>query len=103
MTACSRHKIAVFASGQGSNFEAIVRASLAGEVNADVALLVSDNPSARVCQIAREMGVETFVFAAKDYASKEEYERLIVEHCRQREVELICLAGYMRIVGRVLL
>ena len=49
------------------------------------------------------MGVESFVFSAKDFLSKEEYEAQIVERCRQAEVELICLAGYMRIVGPTLL
>ena len=100
---CNRHKIAVFASGYGSNFEAIAGAASAGEIPAEVALLVSDKPSARVVELAREKGIPTFVFSAKDYASKQEYERAIVAECHKAEVELICLAGYMRIVGEELL
>ena len=98
-----KHKIAVFASGYGSNFEAIANAALAGEIPAEVVLLVCDKPEARAVEVAQTKGVPTFVFSAKDYASKAEYEREIVERCREAGVELICLAGYMRIVGEELL
>ena len=98
-----RHKIAVFASGYGSNFEVIARAAKAGEIPAEVVLLVCDKAEARACQIAEQMNIPMFVFSAKEYASKAEYESAIVERCKQAEVELICLAGYMRIVGETLL
>lgn len=99
----AKHKIAIFASGYGSNFEAIARAAEAGVIPAEVALLVCDKSTARACQIAEQMNIPTFIFSAKDYASKAEYEQKIVERCRKAEVELICLAGYMRIVGEMLL
>ena len=99
----AKHKIAVFASGYGSNFEVIARAAEAGEIPADVVLLVCDKAEARACQIAEQMNIPMFVFSAKEYASKAEYESAIVERCKQAEVELICLAGYMRIVGETLL
>ena len=98
-----KHKIAVFASGYGSNFEVIARAAKAGEIPAEVVLLVCDKAEARACQIAEQMNIPMFVFSAKEYASKAEYESVIVERCKQAEVELICLAGYMRIVGETLL
>ena len=98
-----KHKIAVFASGYGSNFEAIANAALVGEIPAEVALLVCDKAEARAIEVARDKGVPAFVFSAKDYATKAEYEREIVERCREAGVELICLAGYMRIVGEELL
>ena len=100
---CNRHKIAVFASGYGSNFEAIADAASTGNIPAEVALLVCDKPSARVVEVAREKGIPSFVFSAKDYVSKAEYEREIVSRLRAAEVELICLAGYMKIVGEELL
>ena len=103
MTTQSRHKIAVFASGYGSNFEVIARAAQSGEISADVVLMVCDKPSARVCSLADAMGVDKFVFSAKEYPSKADYEREIVSQCRERGVELICLAGYMRLVGEELL
>lgn len=99
----TKHKIAVFASGYGSNFEAIARAAQEGEIPAEVVLLVCDKPSARVCEVSKQMSIPTFSFSAKDYTSKAEYEQAIVERCKQAGVELICLAGYMRMVGDTLL
>ncbi|MBQ5860989.1 MAG: phosphoribosylglycinamide formyltransferase [Alistipes sp.] len=99
----TKHKIAIFASGNGSNFKAIAEAAADGRINAEVALLVCDRPTAKVCQTAKELGIESFVFSAKDYSSKQEYEEAIVARCMAAEVELICLAGYMRLVGETLL
>ena len=97
------HKLALFASGKGSNFEAIVAACNRGEIDAQVVLLICDKPQAEVVKRAERLGVECFAFSAKDYATKEEYERQIVHLLDSKGVELICLAGYMRIVGSVLL
>lgn len=97
------HKIAVFASGDGSNFEAITDACLRGEIDAEVVLMVCDKPSAHVCTRAKRLGIPSFVFTPADYASKADYEGEIAQRCKQAETELICLAGYMRIVGRTLL
>ena len=99
----AKHKIAIFASGYGSNFEAIATATVAGVIPAEVALMVCDKPQARVVEVAQRMSIPSFVFSAKDYASKADYEREIVSRLREAEVELICLAGYMRIVGEELL
>ena len=98
-----KRKIAIFASGNGSNFEAIARAAIGGEIEADVALLVCDKPTAKVVQIAQQLGIDSFVFSAKDYTSKQEFEQEIVNRCNEADVELICLAGYMRLVGETLL
>ena len=97
------HRIAVFASGKGTNFEAIAAACSRGEIDAQVALLVCDKPQAEVVQKAAALGIECFAFSAKEYSSKEEYEQKIVELLDSHGVELVCLAGYMRIVGSVLL
>jgi len=97
------HKIAVFASGYGSNFEAIADACASGEIPAEVVLVVCDKPGARVCEVARERGIEVFSFYSKDYAQKSDYEALISARCKALGVELICLAGYMRIIGERLL
>ena len=99
----AKHKIAIFASGYGSNFEAIATATLAGVIPAEVALMVCDKPQARVVEVTQRMGIPSFVFSAKEYASMADYEREIVSRLREAEVELICLAGYMRIVGEELL
>ena len=96
-------KIAVFASGYGSNFEAIAKACQSEELEAEVVLMVCDKPTARVNTLADELGVERMTFSAKDYASKAEYEAEIVDRCQTLGVELICLAGYMRLVGEILI
>lgn len=96
-------RIAVFASGTGTNFEAIAAACEQGEIAAEVVLLVCDKPSAGVIRRAVAHGVETFVFDAKQYAAKEEYESEIAARLDAAGVDLVCLAGYMRIVGDVLL
>ena len=97
------NKLAIFASGTGSNFEAIADACADGRLDARVALLVCDVPSAAVVEKARKRGIETFVFSPKSYPGKAVYEAEIVRLLDERGVELICLAGYMRIIGDVLL
>jgi len=95
--------IAVFASGTGSNFEAITCACEDGRIPARVVLMVCDKPGAEVVARAERHGIPSFVFSPKDYASKEEFEKEIVARLDAAQVELVCLAGYMRIVGNVLL
>ena len=96
-------RLAVFASGSGTNFEAIATACERGEIPARVVLMVCDKPGAGVVQRAAGHGVEAFVFAPKEYASKADYEREIVRRLDEAGVELVCLAGYMRILSEVLL
>ena len=96
-------QLAVFASGTGSNFEAIARACAEGRLNADVALMVCDKPGAAVIGKADRFGIETFVFDPKEYPSKAACEAEIVRRLDAKRVALVCLAGYMRIVGETLL
>jgi len=96
-------QIAVFASGSGTNFEAIAQACADGRLPARVALMVCDKPGAPVIARAERFGIETFVFSPKEWPSKAAFESEIVRLLRERNVELVCLAGYMRIVGVVLL
>ncbi len=97
------HKIAVFASGSGSNFEAIVTACEKHQIDAQVVLMVCDKPQAKVVERAANHHVPAFAFSPKDYPSKTDFEREIVTRLQEAGVELICLAGYMRIVGDTLL
>lgn len=96
-------RLAIFASGDGSNFEAIVSACRSGRLAADVVLMVTDRPAARVVERAARLGVETFAFSARDYASKADYEARIVSLLDERRVDLVCLAGYMRILSPTML
>ena len=97
-------KLAVFASGSGSNFEAIQQAILNDEIkDAEIVLMVCDKPNAYVIERAKNHNTNTFVFSAKKYSSKNEYETEIVNLLNELNVDLVCLAGYMKIVGEVLL
>lgn len=98
-----KKKLAVFASGTGSNFEAIDDACKDGRLDAEVVLMVCDKPSAAVVGKAAARGVKSFVFSPRDYACKADFEREIVRRMDALGVDLVCLAGYMRIVSDVLL
>lgn len=95
--------IAVFASGSGTNFEAIAQACADGRLDARIALMVCDVPGAKVISRAERFGVETLVFNPKSYPNKAAYEAEIVRALDARNIALVCLAGYMRIVGPTLL
>jgi phosphoribosylglycinamide formyltransferase-1 len=96
-------KIAVFASGTGSNFEAIYERMENEKWNAEIALVVSDKPSAKVLEKAEKRGVPTYTFQPKSFADKAEFESAILEQLKLRQVEWIILAGYMRLIGSTLL
>ena len=98
-----KKQLAVFASGTGTNFDAIARACSEGVLDADVAVMVCDRPGAAVIGKAERYGVDTFVFNPKDYPSKAAFEAEIVRVLDAKKVDLVCLAGYMRIVGDTLL
>lgn len=97
-------RIAVFASGSGSNFQAIVDAAACGQrLKADIALLVCDKPQARVIERAKQASVQTAIFEPKKYASREEYEQDVLRLLHKQDIDLVVLAGYMRLVTPVLL
>lgn len=96
-------KIAIFASGSGSNFQAIVDAVKKGQLDAEIKLLVCDKASAYVTQRANNENIPSFVFHAKEYTSKEAYEEDILAQLKEYEIEFIVLAGYMRLIGSTLL
>lgn len=92
-------KIAIFISGRGSNFKAIHDAILAGKINAEIVLVFSNKKEAPGLKIAQERNLKNLFLNPKDYPSLEEYEREIIKEAKKREVDLICLAGYMKILG----
>ena len=85
-------------SGRGSNFRAIHDAIREGRINAELALVVSNRAEAPGLQTARERGLEALFLDPKAYPSKEAYDEAIVAELRKREIDLVCLAGYMKIV-----
>ncbi|WP_173917428.1 phosphoribosylglycinamide formyltransferase [Halobacillus sp. Marseille-Q1614] len=97
------NKIAVFASGTGSNFDAIMDAVEAGELDADVSLLVSDKIQAGVIEKAQKRDVDTVVYSPKSFSDKKAYESALLADCQSRNIEWVILAGYMRLIGPTLL
>ena len=96
-------RIAIFASGSGSNFEAIVKAFRRGELNAEPAVCVCDRPGAYVTERARNLEIPVIVASPKEFGGKAAYETFLAERLKELDVDFICLAGYMRIVGPTLL
>jgi phosphoribosylglycinamide formyltransferase-1 len=95
-------KIAVFASGSGSNFQVLAEAIRDGSIHATLELVVCDKPTAYVLERARLFDVETYTFTPKQYASREAYEEEIVAKLQEKGIDLIVMAGYMRLVTNVL-
>lgn len=96
-------KIAVFASGSGTNFQAIIDAIKSGAVDASIQLLVCDHKEAYCVKRAEAANIPVFTFTAKEYENKAAYEKAILEKLHEHEVEFIALAGYMRLIGDTLL
>lgn len=99
----NKTKIAIFASGSGSNFEAIANACIRGRINAEIVLCVCDHPGAYVTQRAKNLNIPVLELKPKNFPSKKEYENTILAALEKAEVEFICLAGYMRIIGEDIL
>lgn len=99
----NRTKMAVFASGNGSNFQALYEATQDGRLDADIVLVVTDKPSAFVLERAEQSGVPAFSFTPREYASKQAYESMLVEELDKAGVEWLVLAGFMRLIGPALL
>lgn len=95
--------LAIFASGNGSNFQAIAEAVADGSVSGEIVFLFSDNPKSFAVERARKLKIPTLVFSPNDFLSKEAYETNLLQHLNEKNSQLIVLAGYMRIVGLTLL
>ncbi|HQJ16297.1 MAG TPA: phosphoribosylglycinamide formyltransferase, partial [Candidatus Omnitrophota bacterium] len=91
--------IAVFASGTGSNFAAIASAVSCNQIPAKLTLLVCDNPRAKVIGKARKAGVEVFLIERGAFARRQDFEKAIIAKLKQAGIELVVLAGFMRILS----
>ncbi len=96
-------KIAVFASGSGSNFQAIQEAIDRGELHAKIELVVTDKPGAFVVTRAENFGIPVLALSPKEFSSKAAYENAIIDALQECDVKWIVLAGYMRLISDVLL
>ncbi|MCK1997464.1 phosphoribosylglycinamide formyltransferase [Psychrobacillus psychrodurans] len=96
-------KFAVFASGSGTNFQAIYDAVQDGKLTGEAVLVVTDKPDAFIVERAEKAGIATLAIKPSSFSSKSAYEQAILEKLTELNVEWIVLAGYMRLIGDVLL
>ncbi|HJG48012.1 MAG TPA: phosphoribosylglycinamide formyltransferase [Facklamia tabacinasalis] len=95
--------LALFASGNGSNVQAIIDAVKAGKIAGNIKCIVCDNSKAYVINRAKEAGIDTFILSPKDSPSRQAWELEIIKYLKAHKVDLIILAGFMRILGANLL
>ena len=92
-------RIGVIFSGRGSNFEALARSVAVGRIpNAEVAIAVSNREDALGIEKARALGIEARVISSKGL-EREAYDKLVIAALQERQVDLVCLAGYMRLLS----
>ncbi|AXI00066.1 phosphoribosylglycinamide formyltransferase [Sporosarcina sp. PTS2304] len=96
-------RMAVFASGSGSNFAALEAACRAGDLSAEIALLVTDQPDAYVTERAQQAGIPVAAFRPREFDTKSAYEQAVLKALQEAQVEWLLLAGYMRLIGPDLL
>jgi len=90
--------IAVFASGKGTNFGAIIRAVKSGKIKASLSLLVCDQPKAGVIGRAKRAGVKVALVKREGFPAKKDFENKIIAHLEENKIDLIVLAGFMRLL-----
>ncbi len=98
-----RLQLAVLASGRGSNFDALCQAIERGDLDADIKVLVSDKENAPALEKARKRNIEAVYLSPRSYNNRDEYETELVNLLKEKQVTVVVLAGYMRLVGPVLL
>jgi len=96
-------KLGVLISGNGSNLQAIIDAILRGELKAEVRLVISNRADAPGLERARRHGIETAVIEHRKFRSREDFDRAVLAALRERAVELVALAGFMRLLSPVML
>jgi phosphoribosylglycinamide formyltransferase-1 len=96
-------RLGVLASGRGSNFQSILDEIQKGNLSASVRILITDNPDAYAIERAKKNNIEFLILRPNNFQSKDEYYKKIADELKIREVELVILAGFMRIVGKPLI
>ena len=91
-------RLGILLSGRGSNFEAIADNVAAGRIPAEIAVVISNRPEARGLEVARQRGLPAVSIPSKGL-DREVYDRMVVDELRRRQVDLVCLAGFMRLLS----
>ena len=92
-------KIGVLISGRGSNLQAVIDSIAAGRLDAVIAVVISNRADAAGLERARAAGIETLYIDHKKYPSREAFDLAVVGELQQRDVSLVCLAGFMRLLS----
>jgi phosphoribosylglycinamide formyltransferase-1 len=95
----ANRRLGVLISGRGSNLQAIIEAIAAGRLAAEIAVVISNRPDAPGLERARRAGIETVVLDHTAHGSREAYDRELAAALRRYDVALVCLAGFMRLLG----
>jgi phosphoribosylglycinamide formyltransferase-1 len=93
-----KKRLGILLSGRGSNFEAIADNIAAGRLDAEIAIVISNRPEARGLEVARQRGLHAVCIPSKGL-DREVYDRMLAEELRRAKVDLICLAGFMRLLS----
>ncbi|WP_071190013.1 phosphoribosylglycinamide formyltransferase [Trichormus sp. NMC-1] len=96
-------KLGIMASGNGSNFEVVTQAIEEGKLNAEIPVLIYNNPDAKAATRAANRGVKAVLLNHRDYKNRKDLDRQIVQTLRQYDVDLVIMAGWMRLVTQVLI
>jgi phosphoribosylglycinamide formyltransferase-1 len=93
-------RLAVFASGRGSNFKAILEQINKGNIQATVGLCVTNNPNAGVIDIAEASGIRVKIYPPKNYSDNQAFNEAILSDLIEAEIDYIVLAGFLKLIGR---
>jgi phosphoribosylglycinamide formyltransferase-1 len=96
-------RLGVLVSGRGSNLQALIDAIRDGRLDATIAVVISNRPEAAALARARAAGIEALCIDHRQFSSRDDHDREVARELRARDVGLVCLAGYMRLVGAPLL
>ena len=96
-------RLGVLISGRGSNLQALIDAIAGGRLDATIAVVISNRADAAGLERARAAGIETITLPHRAYATRDDYDRALVTELQARDVGLVCLAGFMRLVGEPLI
>lgn len=93
-----KKRLGILLSGRGSNFEAIARNVASGVIDAEIAVVIANRPEAKGLETARKLGLTALSLPSKGL-DREVYDRQVVAELKKRQVDLVCLAGYMRLLS----
>jgi phosphoribosylglycinamide formyltransferase-1 len=92
-------RVGVLISGRGSNLQALIDAVAEGRLDASLSLVISNRADAEGLERARRAGIEAICVSHRGWPSRDDYDRALVRELQRRQVDLVCLAGFMRVLG----